>query len=244
MNLRTHALCVAALLGMGAIGCRKDPNDSYQPQPPAPVPVANVTPGNEAILLPLDVGNQWTYTAQVSAMVGGKQQPTQNFEVTWKIVKTQKSADGTDAFVEITRNGAVNDRQQWRVNSKGAFQISDGLKSANYQPPMPMITFPVQANGTFKWQGTGPTPFNLVAPHKSSSLVRAPQEVDTDLGRFSAYPVESDTRVTVKGKPARSVSTVWFAPNIGIVRFRQEAVAGDTGAVVLLKLKSKSLMKS
>lgn len=238
----------ASTLACGAIlalaGCKKGPPDNYVPQPEKAIPPATVTPGNEASLLPLDKGNQWTYAISITRMIKGQQQAPMHREWTCKITSSEKTADGTKAVMDILQDDRLQDRQVWLVNSKGIYQTASGNPPVAYKPLMPIIAFPVKAGNTFKWAGTGPSGLGTSGPHTSTSNILGSSEVDTEMGRLSAIPIESDTRVKVGKNDGQSVSTVWFAPGTGIVKLRQEALAGDTGYVLVMSLKSKSLMKS
>ena len=73
------------------------------------------------------------------------------------------------------------------------------------------------------------------------SKILAGQSVDTTNDQIWAIPVES--KGTFKTPKAKGLvaSTAYWAPGIGLVRFRQEVAVGDTNAVMTMKLKTKSL---
>lgn len=233
--------CGGALL---LTGCKHGPNDPYVPQPAKAIPPAAVTPGNEASLFPLDKGNQWTYAVSITRMVKGQQQAPLRRDWTCKVTSSEKTADGTRAVMDILQDDKLQDRQHWLVTSKGIYQTASGNPSIDYKPMMPVVVFPVKDGATFSWSGSGPSGLGVNGPHTSSSKIHGSEEVDTEMGTVSAIPIESDTRVKVGKDDGQSVSTVWLAPGTGIVRLRQEALAGDTGYVLVMSLKSKSLMKS
>ena len=58
------------------------------------------------------------------------------------------------------------------------------------------------------------------------------------LSIFSPVDAMSLEEAKAKGLVA---STAYWAPGIGLVRFRQEVAVGDTNAVMTMKLKTKSL---
>jgi hypothetical protein len=216
----------------------------YKPQPVEAIPPASITAGSETSLLPLDKGNQWTYAVTVVTVANGRQQPASNFESTWRVTDSQQSSEGTRATIEVTRNGKVEDTQEWLVSGKGIYQLADGKPQITFKPPMPVVVFPLKDGATFKWSGSGPTGFGRPGRSHSESIIRPSQEVDTDMGRISAIPVESRTKVDAGDIKGDSASWVWFAPGTGVVRLRQEAVSKTRGYILVLKLKSKSLMKS
>jgi len=67
---------------------------------------------------------------------------------------------------------------------------------------------------------------------------RGIQECDTAMGRMQAVAIETRWTWGTGQKQGGAVSTTWWKPGVGIVRFRQEiGVQGQTG-VQLFRLKS------
>ena len=232
---------IAVVLG----GCSQKPKDNFVAKPPETIPPATVTPGNEGSLFPLDKGNQWSYTVTYVTRVSGQDQPEKNSSTTWTVTDSKQTPNGIEATIETASpNSPFKDHQSWRSNSKGIYELAAGTPTISYNPPLPVIVFPVKADFTYKWSGTGPNGTKQGGSQSSQRIIRASQEVDTAMGKMSAIPVEDIGTVTISGKKGTSTSTTWFAPGVGIVRLRQEVVVGNSGYVLLLKLKSKSLMKS
>lgn len=244
MKLLTASLFLATVAAVVLSGCSKDPDDNFVAKPPETIPTATINPGSEMSLLPLDKGNQWTYAVEVVTRVKGQDQPPRNYESNWKVVESKKTADGIDAVIETTLPDKKVDRQHWRANSKGIYQVADGNPPVGFNPPFPVILFPVKDGTVYKWHGTGPNGTKTGGPQSSERTIRAPQIVDTEMGRMSAFPVEDIGTLEANGKKGKSASTVWLAPGVGIVRLRQEVLVDNQGYVLLIKLKSKALMKS
>ena len=243
-NSAIRTALAVILLATVAAGCSSKPADAYNPKPVETVPPATITPGNETSVLPLDKGNQWTYDASTVIAQNGQPQPGSNFEVTWTVTASKQTPNGTVATIVTTQDGKTKGSQDWLVNSKGVYELSDGVPPIKFDPPLPVLLFPAKPDSTFKYTGTGPTGFGDTGTHKSANTILASEIVDTSMGQISAIPIESKGTVVSKGITAHNAVSVYFAPGIGIVRMRQEAVAGNKGYIVLLKLKSKSLMKS
>lgn len=241
---RPIGLTLALATTLALFGCRRKPEDPYVPKPVASIPVASVTPGNEAVLFPLDKGDQWTYSVSITRMVKGQQQRPIQTEWTTKVVSSEKTAEGTKATTEVYKDTELQDRQTWLSTSKGIYQLAGGKNLATFSPRMPLIVYPVKDSATFNWSGKGPNGLGTTDPFKSTNQILGPQEIDTDMGRMSAYPVESRSTMSTGKVKGETASTVWLSPGVGIVRLRQEALSGDNGYVIVLKLKSKSLMKS
>jgi len=239
-------LCAATLVCACVVsGCSHEPADKFVAKPPETIPPATVTPGNETALFPLDKGNQWTYSVSVLTRTNGQDGQTQNYDSVWTVTSSKTSGDGVEATIETSSPAtSKKDVQIWRANSKGIYEVADGDPLVNFTPPFPVITFPVKEGTVYNWQGTGPNGMKGGGPQKSVRTIRASQVVDTDMGRMSAIPVDDSGTLMTNGKQGQSASTIWFAPGVGIVRLRQEVVVGNSGYVLLIKLKSKSLMKS
>lgn len=219
------------------VGCGSGGGGTYQPKQVKAPEKATVVAGQEAKLFPLSKGNSWTYVGE-AVQRAGNQTRTAPFEFTLRVANVETDANGNqNADIEVVVEGRVNERQQWRVNSRGIYQLSAGNDRIPFTPPQPAILFPIDMNRTFEWQGRGMSPAGQVSNFSSSSRVLAPQEVDTDAGRFSAIPVESRGRITQGDQTGQYATTAFWVPNVGLVRFRQEVVIGNTAQIQVLRLK-------
>lgn len=240
--MRINSKWMVAVSMLALVGCRGE-KDTYKPQPVQEITPVAISEGVDKTLLPLKKGNQWTYTVDVLTMKDGKRAKSNPIELTWKVTDLKQAGAGTIATIEEFQGTSLRGRQVWLLNDKGLYQMSTGLNAKAFNPPQPVVLFPVQADKQFTWKGTGPTVLGAASKISSENKILGSQEVDTDIGRLSAIPIESSTAITGVKKQGKSASTVWLVPNTGIVRYRQETVSGTTGTVVLLKLKSKSLVQ-
>lgn len=234
-----------AALAFGASGCRpKDgPGSSTQNTPPKAVTPADVKPGEEATLFPLKVGTQWTYKAETRRMADGRE-TTGGGEVTLRVATSTPIPGGVKATLEtLDKDGKVAQTQEWQITAKGIYQITAGEKAIAFSPPQPALLFPLASNKSFSWKGTGLCPVGETGTQEFKNSVTEPQEIDTDMGPFSAIPVESIGKFKTtddKGKPieGQSASTTYWVPKVGIARFRQEIVSGQIRLMQVLVLKS------
>lgn len=225
-----------ALVAIAIVGCRGGDGNGYTPVPPSKLEPVSVKPGQEATLMPIAVGNQWTYNVEtIIATQKGKAQ--RKGELTFKITKVDDTSNGKRATIDILSSGKVTERQIWLVNDKGIYQVSTGVaKPVTYSTPIPLILFPVDKNKTFKWKGSG-------GPYQRSidAKILENQEVDTDEKRYSAIGVETkgenkDGKVTQK-----TSGIIWFVPGVGLVRYRESTLSSENATEQLLQLKSHSL---
>lgn len=237
-------ICLVSLVALSVVGCRSGgPPDAYKPQPVEKIPVATISAGNEKSLMPLDIGNEWTYTVEAGGVSTTGEKKTVSFELRWKVVDSVKTPNGDKITIAVTRNGKVEDRQIWLVNAKGFYQLSTGNPLKHFSAPQPVLEFPVSEGRTFAWKGSGPSALGMGKMDVENKIL-AVQEVDTEVGRLSAIPIESHTSIDTGEFKGRTTSTLWLTPSIGIVRFRTEASHPNGVSVVLLRLKSSSLKKS
>ena len=215
-----------ALLALALAGC-KNHAPGYTPTPPTvvePVKLAEVkTP---LALMPLDLGNQWSYTLTVETYKKDKLLGSGDVSVDYRVSTVRP--DGS-ALLILRQDGQSVDQQVWRSTSSGLYQVASGLKSVPYVPQQPLALVPLSPGQKFDWKGRAPEPDAGVGPATMTSVVLAPQNVDTGLGPLSAIPIESVTRYP------RSVarSTSWFRPGVGLVRLRQETAKKDGSRQIL-----------
>src|SRR5687767_3004211 len=125
-------IAVAALAAV--VGCGKG-GGSYEPKPLKKP--ASATAAKDADLMPLAVGNQWTYEVTGQAVAKNGQVVQIAGELTWKVVKVDKSGGETRAIVDVVSKDKRTDRQEWLINSKGIYQVSIGLDNViRFTPPM------------------------------------------------------------------------------------------------------------
>lgn len=237
MKKWTSFIITASIL---VVGCKKDGVANIPVE--KPVEMVKLAPGEEKQLFPIKVGNKWTYAYQARNVTGGKDQTTPQNEVTFTIVRTEDVPEGKKVFWEVTSGGRLNDKQIWLVCDKGYFQLGVGFPNFRYfSTPQPIIVFPIKEDSSFRWEGSGILSNGQVGKMEIVSKILSNQEVDTDMGRMSAIPVESTQTFTSVARSGTGVSTVYIAPKIGIIRFKQQEVTASNAAVQVLKLKSTNV---
>lgn len=205
------------------------------------IPKAEVRPGEEASLFPLEVGNQWVYVKSTQ-MSGPKGIASNSGEVTFRVASSKRSGAETRAMLELVEKGKITARQEWVVNSKGIFQATSGVNASPLRPIQPAIVFPIKEGQPFTWSGTGTRVSGTQGTSNMTSVVRGPQEVDTEMGRMSGISVESSSAWSEKGKRYLGQNVSWWKPKVGLVRYVQ-TLDSETGirGVLTLSLKSSSL---
>ena len=238
MNKLGILLVAGALAGWG---CNQQPKaEGYKPEEVKTVTIAEFEPGKEEVLMPFKVGNEWVYEVDIDMRLrnqAAREQTTR--ELVFRCTNVRPVGKQTRAVMEAVEDDKVNERQVWILNNKGLFQTSVGMPEIPFEPAQPAFRRPVKPGSTFQWQGKGFVPDGSVSDAQSESKIEPLQEVDTGIGRIKAYPV---TTVT-KWKNGVAQSTTWWAPGIGIVRYRQEVAAAGGVAIQVMRLKSTNVVK-
>lgn len=231
----SYAVAFAALL---LAGCQRG-ESGYRPQPVKEPPPATVAAGEEKTLMPLTVGNQWTYELQSSGGAG-----TERDDLTFRVSKVTPQGNAVRATIDVIARNSTQEQQVWLVNDKGIFIVGAGKPIVNFSQPQPMLVFPPSAGATFNWSGTGPRPAPQPGPSRLEGKVLGPQEIDTLRGTKSAIAAESTIRWTVNGKEGRMISSTWWVPEVGLARFtRSLTTAEGASAIQAMRLKDYSLKK-
>ena len=149
--------------------------------------------------LPLQEGNQWTYT-----MSNGMQMAT-------KIVGFENVGAVRCAIAETAMGGQTS-REYLAADAQGikAYMSQTQGREFRYDPPMLRVKLPYQEGDT--WEATV-SQFGMAMTTSSQSIGR--EQVQTPVGTFDAIKI----RATVNMGPGQSmVSTTWYAAGIGPVR--------------------------
>lgn len=250
-NIAVAALVAGCLSGCGASG----KGSEYKSKPAEKVPVASVE-GREADLFPAKKDNTWVYeSTSTQATARGTQ--SKDSEVTFKITDVRETPEGKYVDIEVTTNREVGDKLTWLIGKDGIYEsvssyrkkVDQPLISVEYKPAVPVLPFPAKENTVVNVSSNGVRPMSIPGPFEGKVKILGVQEVDTASGRMSALCSEQRSEYetpSADGKSklkVRSVSTAFWAPNIGIVRYIQDvSVADDKGNAQsfqsLLRLKS------
>lgn len=248
MKTSLSLFALAGIASLAFVGCGKG-ESSYTPKPAATVEQVAVEPGSEKILFPLTVGNRWTFEQTVQASRADGQSANDVREVTFQVKTVNPIEGGVAAEIEIVdTEGRVVDVTVWRVTDTGIYQSSAGVggQRSNFEPPQPIVAFPLEQGKKFEYTGRGPRPIGDVGNFSSIGTNLGQQPVDTAMGPISAYAVEIRTTFNATDPEGQSVevrseSTTWWAPNVGLVRITQVVGGPGGNALSLFRLKDYTL---
>lgn len=249
-----------AITTLALVGCNSSqPTGEYKPKKEDQIPKAQVAPGQEAELFPVAVGNSWRYKMQ-RLQVNGGQRTGNPDDFRWEVRKIEDlpNDQGKRIYLETIKKDVVTEKQQWLLQKGGLFLEASGQgEMFACTPPEPIIIFPVELGKETTYEGKVASPFTtkdeatgkttrLMGTAKTKTTTSGPEEVDTDMGRLSAFKVESSGTIDAgPGKVATVQVTMFFAPKVGLVRMRQTIAAegAPVGSSMQMVLSAKTLMQ-
>lgn len=251
MTKRTLTLIGLGSLSIALVGCSgSGKSDNYKPKAQEKITPATIVPGKEAELLPIKTGNTWVFNGE-STQSAGQGTSTNQAEVTFRVTDVTDSPEGQVATVEVTTDGTLSDRLKWRVGPSGIYQISasvrdkkDGpLREVVSNPAVPIVPFPVKPGSNVSVSCVGVRPIAGVGKYTAKVTTEGVQEVDSDMGRFSALSVTGTSDYSEKNVKFTAHTGTFWAPNVGPVRYILEVSAtNDKGQAIntttILRLKS------
>lgn len=228
---------ILIVLCIAVAGCSSgSKSTTYTPKETKEIPVATITPGNDADVFPVAVGNRWRYKTERVVAVGNTQTP-QADDFFLEVKNIEEIPDGKRVTVEQVKNDVSTERQVWEVRKDGIYELTIGMdKPQPFTPALLQIPFPVENGKEFSWEGTGYTQFGKIGNIKMTGTIIGPEEVDTDSGRVSAIRVETKKEFSVGTDVGNDETTVWYAPKMGIVRM-QQTVKSNKGVATVFRMR-------
>lgn len=215
---------VGVTTALALVGCGKSGSSEYKPVPPKKPEAVAVAPGQEATLFPTAVGNRWSFDAKTEALTpNGAISNSSTIILEVKDV-TPADAEGVSrATIEVFKGEVLQDRQIWVFKSDGIFQEQLGLDKPMRPDPMQMtVPFPIEVDKPVPWKGKAMSATGAVADIDQEIVHKGPEDVDTIVGMLNAYRVETTQKFKVKAADVIVTNISWWAPKIGLVRYKQE----------------------
>lgn len=241
MKFNSYFLSIVCL-SAAVLGCNKGggesktsvrENSEYKPVPVERLDSVPYKPGEEELLFPMKVGNAWTYEVEENIRRLNAPAPvTTRSELILRCTNVVRIGDKVKGTIESVYQGRVNERQVWTMDKSGLYQTSVGDPAIPYTPPMPAFRSPLTKGAVVEHKGRGFVADGSVTDFTGSTIIDGPAEADTGIGRVNAMAVRND----MKWAKGVSASTTWYAPKIGIVRWRQEVSANGVVAIQVMRL--------
>lgn len=191
----TFILAGVTALAMTA-GCNKG-GSSYKPKAEAAVVKANVGADLYKTLMPVKLGNEWTYDGTVTTQMNGARE-NRDVEIRFVISKVDPFEDGQKFTLDVYVSGEPTEKQTWVLTSKGLFSSSVTSSDTGkevvsaYSPMQPILTLPLKEGAKTTWDGVGFRPGSGFGKSKLDTRYTGLQVVDSKAGSFEAIVVEND----------------------------------------------------
>ncbi len=202
-----------------------------------------VTATNQLSLMPHTEGSTWTYAIEIEQQRAGTPPTKSVGEISYKIDAAKKRGDETHFLLGIYQDGKKKDEQMWSTGPKGIYQLSIGPQRRTFDPPQPVMIFPIKVGETFKWEGSSRAASGRRVRSKLEGVVVGSQTVDTVMGPADALLIQSQTLFDLTSSTGQkvqggTVTDSFFRPGVGIVRYRQTTRAASSAIATTLRLKS------
>jgi len=227
-NLMAVPIAVTVLAGCGQKG-PGTADSGYVPKPSTATGSAFVPAGQEATYFPLAKGNQWTFTSTTLRKINGRQDAPVTQNITYRVSEVRAlPGGGVDAWFAIQNEDKLVDRQVWRIDAHGIYQLSLGHKLNQFSTPQMVLPIPVKVGAKFSWKGTVKSDSGEIRTGSNDGRISGEEPADTETGYYNALTIESKGELSSPTSKSKVASRLWLIPNVGIGRYRQEALAEIT----------------
>jgi hypothetical protein len=242
--LKPVILLSGSALFIGVLsGCNKSANVAVV-TPEKPVKQVEVNAQNEKTLFPIAEGNSWIFSMETKRELAGRpadqNPPPQTSEVEYKVAKVVDEGKGVyRAIFDLYKDGEKRDEQEWISEDFGYSLLSMSKNRIAYTPRQPIIRYPVTIDREYDWEGTGATPTGAKGSMKYHYKYNGLQDVDTEMGAISGMMLESvGSFKNDDGGEGTIANNSWFAPGIGLIRYKQVVGVKEGRSSITLRLKS------
>ena len=232
------------LVGFLVVGCASSPSSKPQSKTDVAVPEVKITTANQRDLFPFAEGNKWTYSVDITRQLAGRNRETTTGEMEYQITKVTKDGGFTKATISVLQDGVRKDEQQWGVDDKGIYQLSIRKDRVAYTPKQPVVRFPIKDQDKFDWDGKGLTPIGKLGRMVYAFKQDGMQNADTAMGSLYCVYMQSGGGFKNNDGTAGKIGVnSWFAPGIGLARYRQVVAVKEGESSITLRLKSYTVKK-
>lgn len=183
-------------------------------------PVVEFTAEEQRALFPMVEGARWVYDVETVQQTGDRSEESTG-EIVFEMSNVRDVNGGQEATLRITNDAAVT-ITSWRLDDTGLYQLTADNNIA-FEPPQPIIPFPANRDHRFSYDGRGPSGIIGVTRINSESRIVGVERVDAPLQEFRALAINQEGRfVADNEQEALSVVNTWWAPNVGLVRLRNQ----------------------
>ncbi|RYG42205.1 hypothetical protein EON79_19370, partial [bacterium] len=109
-----------SLFAILAVGCGAP--KAYIPKKTAPVTPTSLEAATPQDLVPMKVGNRWTYAMETQSSV--QKGAAEQAELVFEVQSVTPKGEGSAAVIRVLRDDQEVDRQTWLTTPKGLYQTT------------------------------------------------------------------------------------------------------------------------
>lgn len=238
---------IASFALIGCSGGSKPGTDSAKATGSSPTASKSVPPfslDDPKSLFPFKEGNSWVYEVQVEQQIQGQNPQGSTTEMEYRVTKVINEGKVTRAIISVYQGTEKKDEQEWAVDDTGIYQLSIRTNRVAYNPRLPVVRFPLKDQDKFQWKGTGLTSISKVGQMTYNFKNDGTIDADTAMGSMKCVYMESGGSFkTNEGIEGIVGVNAWFAPGVGMARYRQRFVLKQGSNNITLRLKSYNVKK-
>ena len=142
-------------------------------------------------------------------------------------------------IVEASQNGTHVESNYYNVSDSGILNyikiLGSGGRKIMYQPPQPVLQFPLEVGKTWKWSGK----FSKLLKGTQAYKVVGAEEVEVPAGKFNALKIEVNVEIQDStGNVKTSKAVQWYAKDVGNVKIQASMNINGKEKAIISELKS------
>lgn len=189
---------------------------------------------------PLKQGNSWTLNLTIPGVRAGE---LAHGVITLTVTKVLKEGAYTVAYLEIKRDGKLQQLEKYRILPNEIVRVAAGWNAEERMvPPIPIIRLPMKAEQSWKWVGKVQTKVGTTNAEATFTILEA-DDLPVPAGTFRATQVHSEMvlKPVQQGKvrPQSMPLDYWFVPGTGLVQQKLQLPLGT----LLAQLKTSTVKK-
>jgi hypothetical protein len=196
-------------------------DDSFIREPGRDSGTASKATSNSGPLLPLKPGISWRNRVTVRR-IGTDLTQTLGFETVVSSGQISLAREKSIGLRLQTKpeNNTISRTETFQITKSGIFLASvEGEQVLTATPALPIVSYPIREGEIKQWKGVLRLS-DKNYPCRGYSRVRSQEEITLLRGKVTAYRIDSMLIADVNGRKAYVPMTRWFAPGVGMVRYR------------------------
>jgi hypothetical protein len=221
-NKNGYILCIC-ILAFTLYGCNRT-GISLPKHPPIVVqsyPQSVVNPsqmsGQTSVSQSADIDNYFPHQPGSYWLMNGLMD-SQKYNIKRVVISVGPTIKSGFGFVWY-RNGKPVQVEKYNADASGVYCIATGAGAAClYNPPIPVLQFPVKNGNVWNWKGSFQTPNGSLQAESISRLTGPISLKTADSTYNEVYEIKTNFVVHKKDGPSAITSIQWYKPGVGMIR--------------------------